>query len=172
MKITEKYIFFYKEEFSQWHKSSFSNLDDIIYNCCEQYMMSEKALLFNDKQAYDKIMKATHPREIQKLGREIKNYNQEIWDKWKYEIVCNGNYLKFIYNFDLLKLLLETGSKKFVEASPIDKIWGIGMDENHPDIEDETKWQGENLLGKALTETKFFIFDTLANEKNLYKINK
>jgi ribA/ribD-fused uncharacterized protein len=167
MKITDKYIFFWKESFSQWHMKSFSQ-DGIIFNCAEQYMMYQKAMLFGDKETADKILAAEHPSDQKKLGRLVRNYDQKIWDANKYKIVYNGNMLKFTQNPKLLATLLETENKTLVEASPYDSIWGIGLDENAPGIENEENWKGENLLGYVLTDVRDNIRELLFDSDNLY----
>jgi ribA/ribD-fused uncharacterized protein len=160
-----KYTFFYKSKLSQWHIVNFV-IDGIKYNCCEQYMMASKARLFDDKEAYNKIMAATHPREQQSLGRIVKGYNQELWDKYKYNIVRNGNYHRFKQNKQDLEWLLATDGI-LVEASPVDGIWGVGLAANDPLIQDEKNWRGQNLLGKALTEVREMLREELQNESKL-----
>ncbi len=132
-------------------------VEGIKYNCAEQYMMAKKALLFDDINTYTKIMNATHPREHQKLGREVKFYKQDVWDKYKYEIVFNGNMARFIQNNDQLDFLLSTKGK-LVEASPVDRVWGVGLSKDDPLILDEKNWKGENLLGKVLTSVRNNLF--------------
>lgn len=160
-----KYTFFYKSKLSQWHIVDFV-VDGIKYNCCEQYMMAQKALLFNDKETYYKIMKATHPREQQSLGRIVKGYDQKIWDDNKYNIVRNGNYHRFKQNKQDLEWLFATEGT-LVEASPVDRIWGVGLASNDPLIQDEKNWKGQNLLGKALTEVR----EMLREEQNIQTSN-
>lgn len=153
MKQTDKYTFFWKGPFSQWHIESFEERG-VRYNCAEQYMMAQKALLFRDFESYDKIMESTWQKEMQDLGRGVKNYVQDVWDENKYRIVFKGNFLKFTQNIELENLLLETGNTILVEASPVDKVWGIGMTEDDPDCLDFNKWKGLNMLGFAITEVK------------------
>lgn len=163
MKITDKFVFFWKESFSQWHMKPFTNNDGITFNCPEQYMMYKKAMLFNDIETANKIMSASHPSEQKKLGRLVKNYNQESWDANKYRIVFEANMYKYTQNPKLLAELLETGDKILVEASPYDPIWGIGLDENAPGIEDKNNWKGENLLGFVITDVKTNIRNLLSS---------
>jgi hypothetical protein len=158
-----KYFFFYKSKLSQWHMVDFV-VNGIKYICCEQYMMAEKAKLFNDNDTLIKIMKATHPKEHKDLGRIVKGYNQKIWDENKYQIVYTGNYHRFKQNKQDLEWLLATEGT-LVEASPIDRIWGVGLSADNPLIKDEKNWRGQNLLGKALTEVR----ETLRKELNLTK---
>ena len=127
-------------------------------------MMSKKALLFDDKEVFEQIMASDEPNEIKSLGRKIRNFDEKIWNDVKYSIVLNGNYLKFTQNRNLMNFLLSTGDKILVEASPFDKIWGIGMSENDERINNPDEWQGENLLGFALTEVREEIKSVYANE--------
>ena len=154
MKITEKYTFFWKDKIAQWNMTSFRDQNNIEYNCAEQYMMAKKALLFKDKDTYKDIMNSKHPREQQKFGRKIKNFDQKIWDSNCQLIVYQGNYFKFSQNKELLKVLLSTGNTILVEASPYDKIWGVGLSENVSLILDKKNWKGQNLLGYILTNLR------------------
>lgn len=156
MKQTDTHIFFYGGIYSQWYNSSMT-IDGIRYSCCEQYMMHQKALLFKDLTTAAKIMSTTSPKLQKQLGREVINYNEAIWDNRKIDIVFIGNLAKFSQNELLKSELLNTGNRQFVEASPYDTIWGIGMGLDNPLINDPTKWRGLNLLGQVLT----FVRDTL-----------
>ena len=144
---------FYNGIFSQWHKSKFT-INNIEYNCCEQYMMSEKALLFNDNESNVKIMETNDPRTQKALGRKVKNYDQNIWEKHRFDIVVRGNYAKFSQNEKLKDALLYTNDNILCEASPYDKIWGIGLSKTHPDVYNKNKWKGTNLLGEALMKVR------------------
>lgn len=142
-KPTDKY-----GAFSQWYKSDFTDINDVKYNCAEQFMMYQKAILFGDNEVANEILNETDPKNIKALGRKIKNFNQQEWDENKFEIVIAGNFYKFNQNNELKNILLNTGNEDIAEASPFDKIWGIGIDEKA--AESGAEWQGENLLGKAL----------------------
>lgn len=157
-----KFLFFWghtvKEEvtkacFSQWFPCQFEE-NGIIYKTAEHYMMANKSLLFNDNEILEEIKKAGSPNQAKSLGRRVKNFNHEIWDTHKYEIVKQANILKFSQNEDFKKFLLSTNDKIIVEASPYDKIWGIGMLESDENIKNPLLWNGENLLGFALMEVR------------------
>ena len=154
MLITEKYTFFYKDKIAHWNMSTFVDDYNLTYCCAEQYMMSQKALLFEDLESYNKIMNSNSPKEIQELGRKISNFDLEIWDNHKTDIVYKGNYFKFTQNKELLEILLSTNDTLLVEVSPFDKIWGIGLDINNENIYDKSKWLGQNLLGQILTKLR------------------
>ena len=153
MKITDKYIFFWNGIYSQWYPSRFT-IDGVEYNCCEQYMMAKKALLFSDNESYKMIMYADNPKDQKSLGRRVKGFNTDKWNLHCKQIVYEANMAKFTQNLDLKRQLLETGDKILVEASPYDTIWGIGMHENDNGIEDPKNWKGTNWLGEAINKVK------------------
>lgn len=92
--------------------------------------------------------------EIKKLGREVKNYDDAIWSEKRFNVVSVANREKFTQNEDLYKVLMATTGTTLVEASPYDKIWGIGLGEGDPNIKDRNKWKGLNLLGQVLTNLR------------------
>jgi hypothetical protein len=155
----EKFTFFWSGPFSQWHKCSFT-VREITYNCTEQYMMAQKALLFNDESTYNEIMAESNPRAQKKLGRKIQGFSKDIWDEHRYSIVLAGNIAKFSQDQQLNAILMFTGLTTIVEASPVDNIWGIGLAETTRDgdavleIYDRSKWKGLNLLGQVLTQVR------------------
>ena len=143
--------------FSQWFPCKFTEkvidednqtAGEIEYHCAEQYMMAHKALLFQDNETFAKICKVKTAKECKELGRQVKNFDQKVWDEYKEEIVVVGNYYKFTQNPNLAEYLRSTTGKVLAEASPYDKIWGIGFDREHA-FENRSRW-GQNLLGKAL----------------------
>lgn len=146
----EKFTLFWNGPFSQWEPCEFE-IDGIVYNCAEQYMMAKKASVFNDEDTYQKIMESDSPREQKKLGRSVKNFNSDKWEQVAKEIVYEGNYAKFTQNKDLLEKLLATKGTTLVEASPYDRIWGIGLSEHDEDALNRDKWRGLNWLGEILT---------------------
>lgn len=157
-----KFLFFWghtvndqvtKSCFSQWFPGRFEE-NGIIYKTAEHYMMAGKARLFNDADILEQIIQFSTPNQVKSLGRKVKNFEPKIWDEHKYEIVKNGNFLKFSQNLKFKDFLLSTNDKVLVEASPYDKIWGIGMLETDPRAENPLLWNGENLLGFALMEVR------------------
>lgn len=153
MKITNKFVFFYGGPFSQWYPSIF-RIDGKEYNTAEQYMMAMKADYFNDEGAYKEIMKTNDPSEQKAIGRTVNNFNKEAWDAVSRGYVYNGNIAKFSQNEELKEMLLATQDRELVEASPYDKIWGVGLGVDNPLIEDKTNWKGKNWLGETLMKVR------------------
>ena len=146
-----KYMFFWGGMFSNWYVSDDQfTIDGITYNCGEQYMMYQKAMTFNDKETAKKILDEIVPSEQKKLGRLVKKYNDSTWNRVRYNIVKIGLKEKFSCNKNLKEYLLKYRGYQIVEASPYDRIWGIGYYEQDA-IKNIDNW-GENLLGEILTE--------------------
>lgn len=159
-----KYLFFWghrpssngsitKSCLSQWFSCDFT-IDGFTYHTAEQYMMCQKAKLFNDEDIFKRILQANHPSEFKNLGRLVKGFDQSIWNEHKFQIVVNGNMAKFSQNESLREYLVNTGDRVLVEASPYDKVWGIGLSANEPNIENPHIWKGSNLLGFALMKVR------------------
>jgi hypothetical protein len=129
----------------------------VRYNCVEQYMMAEKARLFKDNESLNRIMKATDPSDQKRYGRAVRGFDAQKWSSVCYQVVLRATLEKYRQNPELCEKLLATESLTFVEASPKDKIWGIGMDKNHKDATKPGRWLGKNLLGKAITEARTII---------------
>jgi ribA/ribD-fused uncharacterized protein len=157
--ITDDFVFFWNGIYSQWYPSKFI-IAGITYGSCEQYMMAQKALYFKDMEAYEAIMVSTNPKEQKALGRGVKNFDTKSWNSVCREFVYQGNLAKFSQLPHFKSSLLATEDRELVEASPYDKIWGIGMGVEHRNIEDKSKWQGTNWLGEAIMRVR----ETLNNE--------
>ncbi|MGG4607207.1 NADAR family protein [Providencia sp. Me31A] len=158
-----KYVFFWghqtkqnhitKSCFSQWYPSPFI-VDGHRFASAEHFMMAEKAHLFGDIETREKIIHAPNPGAAKAFGREVRGFNQEIWDANRFAIVVAANMAKFSQNEVLKQFLLSTNERVLVEASPVDKIWGIGLAEDAENIENPLTWKGLNLLGFALMEVR------------------
>lgn len=158
------YVFFWKPGqqnqihkgcLGQWWGCKFT-IDGVTYNCAEQYMMAEKARAFpgNEDLIKDFIMPETNPAQHKKYGRMVKNYDDKVWDRIRKDVVVKGNMAKFSQNPELKRFLLNTGNAILVEASPLDKIWGIKMAETDPGVDNPNNWMGTNHLGFALMEVR------------------
>lgn len=149
MKETTKHVLFWGGPLSNFEEVHFS-LEEHEFSSSEQYFMWKKAKTFGDEEIAEKILKAKTPKEAKKLGREVRGYDEGTWNKIRTEVMEDACYAKFFSSPSLKKLLLSFPGKTFVEASPYDKIWGIGMREDDPNADNEKKWLGQNLLGQVL----------------------
>lgn len=151
------FLFFWhsRSYLSNWYPIEFT-IDNITYWCVEQYMMAEKARLFNDYDVLKKIMLSYNQKEIKSLGRKIQNFNQGLWDLNKENIVFTGNLAKFSQNEILRNYIISTKDRILVEASPYDKIWGIGLsvENDSGKIKNPNNWEGLNLLGFVLMDVR------------------
>lgn len=173
MKITDKHVLFWGEWPSNWYKTEFEaevmingkKEKKTFYNS-EQYFMFIKAVVFGDYDTANKILATKDPKKAKQLGREVKNYDDEVWSRMRYKVMVDANKAKYGQNEELKKLILsdELKGKGFVEASPIDGIWGIKLGENDPLADDEAHWKGQNLLGKALDETREWLLNQKKDE--------
>lgn len=134
---------------SQWWMSDFI-VEGITYCCAEQYMMAEKARLFGDESVRKEILQCTDAKEMKALGRKVQNFDAALWEAHCQRIVREGNLAKFRQNPSLKVFLLSSKELVLVEASPYDRVWGIGMAEDDIDARDPMKWKGTNYLGFAL----------------------
>ncbi|HEX9512179.1 MAG TPA: NADAR family protein [Puia sp.] len=142
-----------KSCFSQWWVAPFE-ADGLTYQTAEHWMMAGKARFFGDEAALEVILASETPAKAKEGGRLVRNFDPAIWDEHKFDIVVNGNVRKFAAYPELKTFLLNTGDQVLVEASPRDRIWGIGMPGENPAARDPALWRGENLLGFALMEVR------------------
>jgi ribA/ribD-fused uncharacterized protein len=142
----------YSLDVLQWEQEN--AIEDYRWNCVEQYMMAAKACLHDDFKTFQKIIATGHPAEQKKLGREVKNFDPEVWEEFRYGKILQAIAAKFDQNFDLQHFLISNFHPLtiFAEASPWDKIWGIGLGPEDPKALDINTWEGENLLGQMIGE--------------------
>ena len=145
--------FFWSGPFSQWSACVFE-LRGYRYGTAEQAMMHGKALIFGDDETAQAIMQTDEPGRQKALGRQVRGFDQAIWDQRKYALVSEISLAKFGQNKGLRRNLFQTVGAALVEASPKDSIWGIGLDAKTAAVTPEHEWPGQNLLGQALTEVR------------------
>ena len=134
---------------SNWYLSNFK-IGSTQFSSMEQYIMYQKAIVFNDTKSAKKILETTDVSKIKALGRQVSNYNDKYWNGVRQIIIYKGLLEKFSQNKDLKKRLLNTGNDILAECAVQDKIWGIGLSMKDVNRWDMEKWRGENLLGFAL----------------------
>ncbi|MEV7009512.1 NADAR family protein [Streptosporangium sp. NPDC051022] len=138
---------------SQWWETAFT-AEGHLFRSAEHYMMAHKAWLFGDDETAAGILAAEHPGAAKRLGREVRGFDEAVWNEHRYEIVVRGSVAKFGAHPELRAFLLGTGTRVLVEASPVDRIWGIGLATDDERAATPSTWQGLNLLGFALMDAR------------------
>lgn len=138
---------------SQWWPSPFT-VSGVSYATAEHWMMAEKARLFKDADAERQALAADHPSLAKKAGRLVRGFDNAAWERERFRIVVEGSVHKFGAHPELRAFLLGTGDRVLVEASPVDRVWGIGLAARDEGADDPERWRGPNLLGFALMEAR------------------
>lgn len=139
--------------FSQWWPAPFM-VDGVRYATAEHWMMACKARLFGDAEAERRAVSAAHPKQAKDAGRSVRGFDGAEWERHRFECVVEGSVHKFGQDPALRDHLLGTGSRVLVEASPVDRIWGIGLTADDERAQAPARWRGLNLLGFALMEAR------------------
>ena len=139
--------------FSNWYPSDFT-VKGVNFSLMEQYMMYEKARIFEDAEVAAKILKSSDPGRIKALGRSVRNYDDIIWNGVRQIIVYRGLLEKFRQNKELRERLLNTGNAILAECAVQDKIWGIGLSMKDDRRFRLNEWRGQNLLGFSLMRVR------------------
>ncbi|MFD3793966.1 NADAR family protein [Streptomyces californicus] len=138
---------------SQWWPSPFT-VDGVAYASAEHWMMAAKARLFGDPEAERAALSATSPAAAKKAGRLVRGFDEDVWTRERFALVVEGSLHKFGQDPELAGFLLSTGDRVLVEASPLDRIWGVGLAADDERVERPREWRGLNLLGFALMEAR------------------
>lgn len=138
---------------SQWWPAPFT-VDGVTYATAEHWMMAGKARLFGDAEAERRAVAAGHPKTAKTVGRSVRGFDQAVWEAERFALVTEGSVHKFRHRPDLRAFLLGTGHRVLVEASPTDRVWGIGLAADDDRAADPAAWRGLNLLGFALMEAR------------------
>lgn len=163
-KRRRKYLFFWGHQpsrdggltaacLSQWWPAPFTVMGR-TYPTAEHWMMAGKAMLFKDDEAAERIHSASSPKQVKEFGRQVRGFDETRWTEARRRIVVEGNVEKFRQNPSLRDFLLETADDVIVEASPVDRIWGIGLAADDERAANPLQWRGENLLGFALMDVR------------------
>lgn len=137
---------------SHWYSAKMLDDEGNSFLTVEHYMMYHKAMLFGDKSVAQDILSLHTPGEAKAAGRRVTGFDKERWTPHREQIVFEGNFLKFSQHEKLKELLLETGNKPLVEASPEDKLWGIGF--SAVDAAQHRDQWGQNLCGIAIERVR------------------
>ena len=175
IRITDKYILFWGSEFSNFYPYESKNiktedvkpldfeLDGNKWKTSEHYFMYQKAIYFHDYETANKIKLCIRPEEAKRLGKQVNNFDALEWNKVSFDIMYKGVYAKFSQNDKLRKIILDESlaGKSFVEASPFDRIWGIGLHYEDKRCDNSNNWLGENRLGKVLDKVRSALLSSL-----------
>lgn len=146
---------------SQWFAAPFTH-DTLRYATCEHWMMARKAILFDDLDAFEAIIRGDDdPGRVKSIGRQVRGFDEAKWVRNRYGVVVAGNLLKFSQHPHLGKWLRSTGDLHLVEAAPNDKVWGAGLGIGDERITRPGEWPGLNLLGKALVHVRQVLNDVV-----------
>ena len=177
IRLTGKYAFFYTEWPSNFYKTHFKWRafgEEHDFFCTEQAFMWAKAKYFNDNDIAVKILlEQDNPMVCKQLGRQVRKYVDSWWSLVRYGFMRDVNYEKYVQDLALRTKLLDFkfDNKIFVEASPKDIIWGIGLAQDDPGIANESNWHGQNLLGKVITQVRDEIIHDFGRNKLMEKDN-
>lgn len=141
------------DRFSQWSPTPFE-VDGEFFKTAEHFMMAAKARLFGDEARRALVLEADSPGAAKAHGRAVRDFDQSVWEQEREAIVTAGSVAKFGADPELRAYLIGTGDRVLVEAAPRDRIWGVGMGRQDPDIERPDRWRGLNLLGFALMRAR------------------
>jgi ribA/ribD-fused uncharacterized protein len=144
---------------SQWWPAPFT-IDGVVYPTAEHFMMASKALVFGDAETAEQVARAPHPGAAKALGRQVRGFDEQMWTQHRFGLVVTGNLAKFSQHPELGRFLLATDERVLVEASPRDRVWGIGLTADDERAASPRSWQGLNLLGFALMEVRHRLKNT------------
>ena len=157
MRVTNSHVYFWGSYLSNFFWQPFTAIigkSQIEFHTSEQFYMAVKAAFFDDEVAFHQILDAPDAKAAKAIGRTVKNFDADKWDMISYKVMLKGVEFKFDAGEKIRQKLFETGDRILVEASPNDKIWGVGLHEDDDLILDEKNWTGENRLGKVLMEVR------------------
>ena len=141
---------------SNWYPSPFT-VEKKNFSSMEQFMMYRKAICFGDEAVAKNILSTDDASQIKALGRQVKNYDEHIWNGIRQIVVYKGLLAKFLQNEDLKDRLKSTGEAILAECAVKDLIWGVGLSMKDPNRFDKTKWKGQNLLGYTLMMVREYL---------------
>lgn len=165
MEHNKQYTYFWSGPFSQWFKSDFT-INGKQFCTAEQYMMWSKAVVFEDYDIAEAVLKTRNAARQKALGRQVRNFDADRWAKVSVDVVYRANHAKFTQNKPLFDALMTTAGTVIVEASPHDAIWGIGLTEADARVTDPKDWPGNNILGSVLTRLR----EDLINQSPVFLI--
>ena len=116
--------------------------------------MASKARLFGDDSGLSAILVTDGPREQKLIGRQVRSFDQDLWQKHYQNIVFDGRLAKVSQNEDIRRALLHTSRRRLAEASPHGNLWGIGLRACDHHASSADTWRGSNLRGQVLEHVR------------------
>lgn len=115
----------------------------IKYFTAYQAILGELAQKKGNSALFESILGTRSNRTLHLLTKELTatDVNEEVIKKVVDTLVKRD---------DFRELLLSTGIQELVYANEEDPIFGIGLHQDDPKIQNAKHWRGENLWGKAL----------------------
>lgn len=174
MTVTDKYVFYWtKNDFpSHWYPAGF-HYKGFYFPTVEHFMMLQKAVLFEmpDKSKEEiaeilskesqytawQILQTSSPKEAKDLGKQVRWFDKRKWEATVKSVLFLGNLLKYQQDGALKAALLRYPNHKFVEASPYDRIYGIGMSDSEEGITNPDNWKGTNWAGEVVTAVRDYL---------------
>ena len=153
-KVNDNTLVFFGQNsgFSNFHPAKFK-VDNVQYNCSEQFIQAKKASLFNDDVSEQRIMSETSPYLMKRIGGTVRNFDQATWSREAPGIAKKALSAKFSQNNLLKQKLLSTGNKNLAEATK-EKLWGCGVGLYETGCLDESKWSARGIMGDILTSLR------------------
>ena len=119
---------------SQWTPSPFTvDLLIIEYDCAEKFTMASKVCLFGDDLPLSAILATDDPREQEVLDCHVRHFDHDFWQQKCETFSPPGQPGKILPNKKMRLALVLTGQRRIPEASPHDKLWGIGLSAYDPE---------------------------------------
>ncbi len=149
------YTFFFGKDtpLSNFYPAPFY-LDGRHFNCSEQYIQWRKAQMFKDVEAAEEILKVDDPVKQKDLGKKVKNFEKEVWERDCPEALTRGLLQKFLTNPACKQFLKETENTTLAECNKHDRLFGIGLPLSSGEKGNVASWKGQNYLGKMLMDVR------------------
>ena len=139
-------IYFYSRTTALYELSNFAPFgfeeDGHYWPTVEHYFQAQKFVLPAGAEHRERIRTAATPKQAKSLGRSRAHRIRPDWDDARDDVMRHALSRKF-ERPALRELLLGTGTRPLVEASPFDRYWGAGRDGT-----------GRNRLGVLLMELR------------------
>jgi ribA/ribD-fused uncharacterized protein len=94
-----------------------------------------------------KCLRSKSPKAQKGYGKQCRNLDVKVWGVASIPVVLSCQIALAEADDALRRLYLRSGNRVFVEGSPTDTVWGVGIRWDNVAIGNESNWRGENRLG-------------------------